>query len=85
MFDGDCNTNYIEIRTGSSKSRILKKVCVTEEPRAVMKTYASKVFMRFVKTSSSSSSFEAQWSLEDVSCCNQISLGNFFFLQNLGK
>ena len=75
MFAGDCNTNYIEVKSGSDKGRVLKKFCTDTQPSGKFKTYASQVYIHFVK-GALTSSFSGTWTTEDVTCCSKVSVEN---------
>ena len=75
MFAGDCSDNYIEVKTGGSPGRVIKKVCSTNQPSGSLKTFASQVYVTFVK-GSLTSSFTGTWSTEAVVCCSKVVLEN---------
>ena len=76
MSDGDCSTNYIEIRTGSSAGRLLKKYCRTNLPPSDdIKTFSNQIFIRFER-GTFISTFEGTWTSSDLTCCNKVMLEN---------
>ena len=75
VFAGDCSDNYIEVKTGGSPGRVIKKFCSTNQPSGSLKTFASQVYVTFVK-GSLTSSFTGTWSTEAVVCCSKVVLEN---------
>ena len=73
VFAGDCNTNYIEVKSGGSSGRVLKKIC--SGTSANLKTFSNQIFINFVK-GSATSSFEGTWTTDDLECCSKVQLEN---------
>ena len=72
---GTCDTNYIEIWTGSSSGRKLWKLCKDNVPSKPLKTFANQVLIRYV-AKGVRSEFSATWTTSDVDYCSKVKLEN---------
>ena len=62
---GDCTSEYLEIRNGFSELGLLiGKYCKSNPPPLSLNTKAYTLWINFVKTEDSSTSFAATWTAE---------------------
>ena len=62
---GDCSSEYIEVRLGRDDSGVLVgKYCDSNPPPASLNTKVASVWINFVKTKDSSTSFAAIWTVD---------------------
>ena len=62
---GDCTTEYLEVRYGTDNTGpLIGKYCDSNPPRESINTKAASIWIDFVKTTDSSTSFAATWTAE---------------------
>ena len=78
---GDCTTEYLEVRSGTDNTgTLIGKYCDFNPPPESLNTKAESIWINFVKTKDTSTSFAATWIAET---CKRFSyylmIQNYYF------